>query len=77
VAFLCAFLTRLYPYQLLVDDFAANGFKTVMLDMFDGDPVPSNVFEQPVRPSSLLLVGFSTTFLDSVRLAALGSASSA
>ena len=31
--------------QLLADDFARNGFKTVAIDMFDGDPAPENALE--------------------------------
>ncbi|KAI0313050.1 Alpha/Beta hydrolase protein [Amylostereum chailletii] len=30
---------------LLADDFARNGFKVYMPDLFDGDPVPVNAFE--------------------------------
>ncbi|KAI6101210.1 dienelactone hydrolase [Pisolithus sp. B1] len=30
--------------QLLVDDFARNGFKTIAIDYLNGDPVPDNAF---------------------------------
>jgi len=33
---------QLINCQLMVDDFAANGFKTVALDYFKGDPIPPN-----------------------------------
>ncbi|KAJ7634473.1 dienelactone hydrolase endo-1,3,1,4-beta-D-glucanase [Roridomyces roridus] len=31
--------------RLLADDFARNGFKTIVPDLFNGDPVPKNAFE--------------------------------
>ena len=31
----------MYTPQLLADDFARNGFKTVIIDYFNGEPVPS------------------------------------
>jgi hypothetical protein len=34
--------------QLLVDDFAKNGFRTVAIDYFDGDPISQDVISQPV-----------------------------
>ncbi|KAI0752511.1 alpha/beta-hydrolase [Daedaleopsis nitida] len=35
---------QLVNAQLLADDFARNGFKTVILDYFKGDPVPPDAF---------------------------------
>jgi len=31
--------------QLLVDDFAKNGFYTVLIDVFNGDPIPMSILE--------------------------------
>ncbi|KIM53525.1 hypothetical protein SCLCIDRAFT_1222744 [Scleroderma citrinum Foug A] len=33
--------------QLLVDDFARNGFKTIAIDYLNGDPIPENAFSNP------------------------------
>ena len=30
------------PVQLLADDFARNGYKVVVTDLFEGDPVPDS-----------------------------------
>ncbi|KAI3616946.1 dienelactone hydrolase endo--beta-d-glucanase [Moniliophthora roreri] len=38
-----AFGIQLLNNQLLVSDFAANGFKTVAIDYFCGDPVPADI----------------------------------
>ncbi|KAJ6582983.1 dienelactone hydrolase endo-1,3,1,4-beta-D-glucanase [Mycena vulgaris] len=35
---------------LLADDFARNGFKTIMPDLFNGDPVDENAFEPGAPP---------------------------
>ncbi|KAJ7122331.1 alpha beta-hydrolase [Mycena epipterygia] len=36
--------------MLLADDFARNGFKTIMPDLFNGDPVPGAVLEPGAAP---------------------------
>ncbi|KAJ7133255.1 dienelactone hydrolase endo-1,3,1,4-beta-D-glucanase [Mycena epipterygia] len=36
--------------QLLADDFARNGFKTIMPDLFNGDPIPAAVLEPGAAP---------------------------
>ncbi|KAK7044882.1 dienelactone hydrolase endo-1,3,1,4-beta-D-glucanase [Favolaschia claudopus] len=35
---------------LLADDFARNGFKTVVIDLFNGDPVPESAFAPGAPP---------------------------
>ena len=40
-------LTNLLTNQLLADDFARNGFKTVVIDYFKGEPVPSELVFAP------------------------------
>ncbi|THV04734.1 alpha/beta-hydrolase [Dendrothele bispora CBS 962.96] len=42
-----AFGMQFVNNQLLVDDFAINGFKTVMIDYFNGDPVPVEAIDDP------------------------------
>jgi len=37
-----AFGPQLHNNQLLADDFAANGLKTIVLDYFNGDPIPAD-----------------------------------
>jgi len=36
------FGVQLYNNQRIADDFARNGFKVVMIDMFNGDPIPAD-----------------------------------
>ena len=40
-------LTLYYHGQLLADDFARNGFKTVVIDYFSGEPVPNELVFSP------------------------------
>ncbi|THV04733.1 alpha/beta-hydrolase [Dendrothele bispora CBS 962.96] len=42
-----AFGMQLVNNQLLTDDFAINGYKTVMIDYFSGDPVPTDALDNP------------------------------
>ncbi|KAK7050315.1 dienelactone hydrolase endo-1,3,1,4-beta-D-glucanase [Favolaschia claudopus] len=44
-----AFGLELVNNKLLVDDFARNGFKTIAPDLFNGDPVPTDVFAPGVN----------------------------
>ncbi|PIL25176.1 hypothetical protein GSI_13065 [Ganoderma sinense ZZ0214-1] len=50
VLFLCdAFGLKLENNKLLADDFARNGFKVVMPDLFDNDPAPTDAFNPGVN----------------------------
>ncbi|KAI0695338.1 alpha/beta-hydrolase [Cerioporus squamosus] len=44
-----AFGLELENNLLLADDYARNGFKVVMPDLFDGDPAPTNAFNPGVN----------------------------
>ena len=43
--------------QLLADDFARNGYKVVMPDLFDGDPAPTNAFNPGVNFDIMAWIG--------------------
>ncbi|VDB90209.1 unnamed protein product [Peniophora sp. CBMAI 1063] len=48
VLYFCdAFGFELVNNRLLADDFARNGYKTIVTDFFEGEPAPENLFEDP------------------------------
>jgi hypothetical protein len=46
--------------QLLADDFAANGFKTIAIDYFAGDPVPHDYLNMAVCPTNIPVLESAT-----------------
>jgi hypothetical protein len=50
-----SFSIDLSSFQILADDFARNGFKVYIPDLFEGDPIPANALN-PVCHSGVISI---------------------